>query len=183
MDFWAIYHDYYQPVRYFIAGMVRDEWAADDLAQETFISAGQKLSTLREPDKVKSWLFRIARNKCLDYFRRAAASREDSNPLYEKIAESGTAKVQLRLEQCEMSSCVQEKIDRLPETYRTVLVLFDLMEMSHQEIADILDDKVGNVKVRLHRARQALKEILKQECAFELDERNVLVCIPLEDDS
>jgi len=57
------------------------------------------------------------------------------------------------------------------------------MGMSHQEIAEVLEEKQGTVKVRLHRARQALKEILEQECAFEQDERNVLVCIPREDDS
>jgi RNA polymerase sigma-70 factor (ECF subfamily) len=183
VEFWEIYHQYYQLVRSFIAGMVRDDWIAEDLAQETFVSAGQKLSSLRDPSKIKPWLFRIAHNKCLDHFRKPAVNREQTDPKGEMLAGSSPALVQIQLEQSEMSSCVQDKIARLPESYRTVLILFDLLEMSHQEIAEVLDEKVGTVKVRLHRARKALKEILSQECTFELDERNVLVCIPVEDDS
>jgi RNA polymerase sigma-70 factor (ECF subfamily) len=85
---------------------------------------------------------------------------------------------QKELEQHQMSECVQEKVRRLPESYQTVLVLFDLMEFSHQEIAEILDISVENVKVRLHRARKKLKTILEEECRFEVDERNVLICDP-----
>ena len=77
-----------------------------------------------------------------------------------------------------MGACVQDKIKLLPESYQTVLVLFDLMEFSHQEISEIIDISVDNVKVRLHRARKKLKTILEKECRFEVDERNVLVCDP-----
>jgi RNA polymerase sigma-70 factor (ECF subfamily) len=50
------------------------------------------------------------------------------------------------------------------------------MDFSHQEIAEILDISVENVKVRLHRARKKLKTILEENCQFEVDERNVLIC-------
>ena len=86
--------------------------------------------------------------------------------------------VQIQLEQKEMSDCVQDKIHLLPESQRSVLVLSDTMDLSRQEIADILGIKVGNVKVRLHRARRAFKEILENECSFAQDERNVMVCEP-----
>lgn len=54
-----------------------------------------------------------------------------------------------------------------------------LMEFSHQEIAEILEISVENVKVRLHRARKKLKTILEETCRFEVDDRNVLVCDPV----
>ena len=54
------------------------------------------------------------------------------------------------------------------------------MDFSHQEIADILGLTVENVKVRLYRARKKLKAILKDKCVFEIDERNVLVCEPVD---
>ncbi|MCB2225887.1 MAG: sigma-70 family RNA polymerase sigma factor [Desulfarculaceae bacterium] len=182
-DFREVYHRYYQPVRSFIAAMVRDQWAADDLAQETFLSAEQNLASLKEPGKLKPWLYRIARNKSLDHFRRVAASREQADERAGEGADPEQHLVQLQLERGEMSSCVREKIDKLPEAYRTVLILFDLAGMSHQEVAEVLEEKEGTVKVRLHRARKALKEILARECAFEMDERNVLVCLPVEDDA
>ena len=74
---------------------------------------------------------------------------------------------------------LQDKIRLLPESYQTVLVLFDLMEFSHQEIAEIIGISIENVKVRLHRARKKLKVILEEECRFEVDERNVLICEPV----
>ncbi len=80
-----------------------------------------------------------------------------------------------------MGECVQDKIRLLPESYQTVLVLFDLMEFSHQEIAEILDISIQNVKVRLHRAHKKLRIILEEYCRFEIDERNVLICDPAAD--
>jgi RNA polymerase sigma-70 factor (ECF subfamily) len=85
----------------------------------------------------------------------------------------------MEFEQHQMSACVQDKIRLLPDSYQTVLVLFDLMEFSHQESAEILDISIENVKVRLHRARRKLKTILEQECKFEVDERNVFICLPV----
>ncbi len=86
--------------------------------------------------------------------------------------------VQKAFEQHQMSECVQVEIDRLPESLRTVLLMADRMEFSHREIAEILGITVENVKVRLHRARKRLKELLERKCTFETDERNVLVCQP-----
>jgi RNA polymerase sigma-70 factor (ECF subfamily) len=86
---------------------------------------------------------------------------------------------QKELEKHQMGECVQEKVRQLPESYQSVLVLFDLMEFRHQETAEILDISIENVKVRLHRARKKLKTILEQECRFEVDERNVLICDPV----
>jgi RNA polymerase sigma-70 factor (ECF subfamily) len=73
----------------------------------------------------------------------------------------------------------QDKIGLLPESYQTVIVLHDLMEFRHNEIAEILDISVENVKVRLQRARKKLKMILEEHCSFEVDKRNVLVCDPV----
>jgi RNA polymerase sigma-70 factor (ECF subfamily) len=82
-------------------------------------------------------------------------------------------------EQHQMGQCVQDKMKLLPAQYRTVLALFDLMDCSHQEIAELLNISVDNVKIRLHRARKKFKTILERECRFELDERNVLICEPV----
>jgi RNA polymerase sigma-70 factor (ECF subfamily) len=82
-----------------------------------------------------------------------------------------------------MGECVQNQISLLPESLRTVVLLFDIMEFGHQEIADILGVTVENVKVRLHRARKKLKAILEEKCTFEKDERDVLVCLPVGEES
>jgi RNA polymerase sigma-70 factor (ECF subfamily) len=87
--------------------------------------------------------------------------------------------VQKTLEQSEMSQCVQDQLNFLPDSQRNVIILAEVMDFSHQEIADILGMTVENVKIRLHRARKKFKSILEEKCTFEVDERNILVCEPL----
>jgi RNA polymerase sigma-70 factor (ECF subfamily) len=185
MEFWEIYDQYYAKVRRFILALVKDEWAADDLIQETFLKIQENLSSLRDPSKMSSWIFRIAYHLCQDHFRQLKTAQKKESIDEEKIENLGDAFVQEELvqkdlEQREMGRCVQNQIDLLPESLRTVLVLFDIMEFNHQEIADTLGITIENVKVRLHRARKKLKTILEEKCTFEKDERNVLVCNPID---
>ncbi len=179
MDFWDIYHKHYERVRKFIFTLVKDEWVADDLIQETFIKVQKNLNQLREESKLSSWIFRIAYNLCQDYFRKMSQSSKSEHVLTEKKKNFSEPLFLKTLEQQQMGECVQDKIRLLPESHQTVLALFDLMDFSHQEIAEILDISVENVKVRLHRARKKLKTILEEECRFEVDERNVLICDPV----
>ena len=189
MEFWEIYDPYYSRVRRFILALVKDEWVADDLIQETFLRIQNNLENLRDPSKLSSWIFRIAYNLCQDHFRQLKKSckeermdQEGMEDFKESLVQKGP-NIQKELEQRQMGECVQNQINLLPESLRTVVVLFDIMEFSHQEIADILGITIKNVKVRLHRARKKLKPILEEKCSFERDERNVLVCLPVEEGS
>ena len=178
MDFSQVYDAHFHQIRTFILKMVGDEWIADDLSQETFIRVRKKLDGLRDFSKLKSWIFRIARNLCLDYFRSRVNKNTDLQ-ISDAMPGDNQSNVQMKLEQNQMSSCVVDKIDLLPETLKEVLVLSEIEELNHQEIADILNINVGNVKVRLHRARRTMKEILQDNCRFERDERNVMICQPM----
>ncbi len=179
MEFLEIYDRYYTRVRYFILALVRDEWASDDLAQETFIRVQRSLHTLHDRSKPASWVFRIAYNLCQDHFRSRKRTISNECELSEATGGFKEALVQKKLEQCEMGACVQNVVRLLPAPLQSVITLFDMAELSHREIAEILDITVDNVKVRLHRARKKLKALLEERCAFEVDERNVLVCEPL----
>jgi len=188
MEFWEIYDQYYAKVRKFILALVKDEWVADDLTQETFLRIQNSLSNLKDPSKLSSWIFRIAYNLCQDHFRQLKRLRkeeridqEEMEDFKEALIQKGPD-IQKELEQRQMGECVQNQINLLPEYPRMVLLLYDIMEFSHQEVADILGVTVENVKVRLHRARKKLKSILEQKCNFERDERNVLVCIPASEE-
>ncbi|MGA2317211.1 MAG: RNA polymerase sigma factor [Thermodesulfobacteriota bacterium] len=185
MEFWDIYDQYYVKVRRFILTLVKDEWVADDLIQETFLKIQNNLKSLKDPSKLSSWIFSIAYHLCQDHFRKLKRSRKEERIDQEEMEEFKEAliqkglDIQKELEQRQMGECVQNQVNLLPESLRTVLILFDIMEFSHQEIADILGITVKNVKVRLHRARKRLKPILEEKCSFERDERNVLVCLPI----
>ncbi len=88
--------------------------------------------------------------------------------------------IQKELEQRQMGQCIQDQMSVLPESMRTVLVLYDVMGFNHSEVAEILGVTTENAKVKLHRARKKFKGILEEKCTLEVDERNVLVCEPEE---
>ena len=178
-NFWEIYDQHYASVRNFILIIVKDEWVADDLIQETFIKVQRKLPQLKDSSKLSSWIVRIAHNLCQDHFRKMSRISTKEKAFAEKGRILSEPIFHKELEQHQMGQCVQDKMKLLPEQYRTVLALFDLMDCSHQEIADLLDISLENVKVRLHRARKKFKTILEKECKFELDDRNVLICEPV----
>jgi RNA polymerase sigma-70 factor (ECF subfamily) len=178
LNFYSIFNQYHDRLKKFVTITVKNEWVVDDIVQEAFVRAHSKIDTLKDHDKIGSWLFRIAYRLCMDHFRK-----ESRNPLEEitdfrGVNTSDYSTTERKLEQHQMSVCVQNQMLLLPENYRTVIWLFDVLGFKLKEIADILELSVENVKIRLHRARKKLKSILSQKCSFEKDERNVLVCEP-----
>jgi len=180
MDFQDIYHHHEPKVKQFIRALVRDDWVADDLVQETFISVQKNLDRLRDPSRLSAWVYRIAYNRCQDHFRRLGQAAKQEQVLSQKTDMLSEPLFLKAYDQHQMGACVRHKVSLLPEKYRSVLVLFDLLDFSHKEIAEILDISVDNVKVRLHRGRRQLKTILRNACRLENDERNVLICEPIE---
>jgi RNA polymerase sigma-70 factor (ECF subfamily) len=178
MDFWEVYDRYYSRVRAYAASMLRDATSSDDVVQETFMRAQAHLDGLRDPDRVVAWLFRIAHNVCMDYLRAQQSSHIDADVEPDTACHCEAGSVQRDLERREMSACVRDRIDHLPATDRAVVLLHDIMGLSHQEVGDVLGIDPGTAKVRLHRARTRLRTLLEDACSFEHDEENVLVCEP-----
>ena len=183
MELLEIHDRYYDRVKKFISRLVKDAWIAEDLAQETFIRVEKNIGSVRDPSKLSPWVFRIAYNLCQDHFKSRKTKLHDSGGMEVLLRPFAEVTVQKDLEQHQMGACVQEQIHLLPEPQRAVLILYDLMGFNHAEVAEILEITKANAKVRLYRARKALKSILEEKCTFELDERNVLVCEPLENNN
>ena len=172
----ALDDDYPRILRY-VRRIVRDQADAEDLAQETFLRAYRARDTLRDPEARLTWLYRIATHVCFDRLRQRARRPVESEPSLEETdpADAGPALQQV-IEQNEMSACVQDFLASLPDSYRAVILLHDLHELTGPEIAGLLDISLPTVKIRLHRARAKLRAALEAGCAFSRDERGVLVC-------
>jgi RNA polymerase sigma-70 factor (ECF subfamily) len=148
---------------------------AEEVAQETLLKVFESAEQLREPDKVKSWVFRIAKNACLMKRRKSifAPSRElsldelmptkrqDGNQVQIEIADWSSLPDGKAL-QSEMKGLLEKAIRELPEIYRSVILLRDMEELSTQEAAQILDVSDDVVKTRLHRARLAIRQTLDE---------------------
>lgn len=173
MDWQDFYQTYKLPLRRFISYFIGDYGAAEDLVQETFIKAKRAYQSLKDEKAVKNWLYAIARNCCLDYLRQHKQKQEQI-PLPEDLASH--LSVTLKIEQKEMSQCVQNFIKTLPEPDRSLLLLKDIEGFSFQEVATIVKMPVGAAKVATTRAREKLKQVLNEHCEFFYDERSVLRC-------
>ena len=181
MEFWEIYDGHYARVHSYATSMLRDRSAAEDVVQETFLRVQRSLAEVREPDKVSPWVFRIAHNLCVDLLRARKSSPIDHRAEPDEQCSFGeAASPENDVERGRMGACVLEKIAQLKESHRSILLLCDIMELPQQEVAEILGLEIGAVKVRLHRARTKLREVLRTECAFTRDERDVFVCEPVK---
>jgi RNA polymerase sigma-70 factor (ECF subfamily) len=170
--------DYNRIFRY-IMSMVRDTAEAEDLTQETFLRAYRARNSLQDEGAQTAWLYRIATNVCLDRFRQSArrAPMESETDLdHVEVAEPDTLSLQQVIERDEMSACVQRYLNRLSDSYRAVILLHDMHELTSPEIAQLLGESLSAVKIRLHRARRKLGIALEAGCAFSYDERSVLTC-------
>ncbi|MCP3924189.1 MAG: RNA polymerase sigma factor [Desulfobacterales bacterium] len=169
---------YYDSLKRFVQFHVKKQWIAEDIVQESFMKAHKNIDSLNDKAKAKPWLYKIAWNLCLNFFKKNKKEPEfllDQN----KVA-SYLTDIQSKMEQDEMGDCVQNKIQKLPIKLKQVLSLYDIEEFSHKDISLILDISVETTKTRLHRARKALKEILQRECSFQRDNRDIFVCLPKE---
>lgn len=143
---------------------------AQDAVQEAFLSAFRALDGFDGQCRVVTWLHRIAVNAALMKLRRARRRPEAPiDELLPQFDETGhhlcsvepwRPEALAELEREEVRSSVRAAIDRLPDSYRMVLLLRDIEEMSTGETARVLGLSENAVKVRLHRARQALRTVL-----------------------
>jgi RNA polymerase sigma-70 factor (ECF subfamily) len=175
----TLFKGHYNRVLRYIVSMVHDAAEAEDLAQETFLRAYRRRDSLRDEGAQTAWLYKIATHVCLDRLRQYArrAPMEADTDLDEiDVAEPDTPSLQKTIECDEMSACVQSYLNGLSDSYRAVILLHDVYELTSPEIAHLLNESLANIKIRLHRARRKLRTVLEAGCAFAYDERNVLTC-------
>ena len=147
--------------------MLGNKQEAEDIAQEAFVRAYINLHSYDQKRKFSTWLYRIATNLCIDrirkkkpdYYLDAQVPGTDGLDMYSQIAADEKLPEET-VEQMELQDRIQYEISRLPDKYRSVIVLKYIEELSLQEISEILDMPLGTVKTRIHRGREALRKQL-----------------------
>lgn len=156
---------------------------ASDAAQEALVRIYTRLGKFRGDAAFSTWLFRVVTNTCLDELRRRGRLRhasldepvEHDEGILPRQPMAATDSPMDLAERHEVQEAVQRAIQQLPEDYRTVVVLRDLRDYSYHEIAAILGTSVGTIKSRLHRARCALRVVLRTKEAARLGIERVAV--------
>ena len=146
---------------------------AEEITQDTFLRAYQKLSTLKNPSQFLRWLYVIANRLCLNWLRKHKPAKQlqslEDTPM-EEVAKSAYARYVLEQRETEATEhrfeIVKKLLEKLPEGERTVMTLYYLGEMTTKEISKFLGVSVETIRLRLHRARKRLQdeeELLIQE--------------------
>jgi RNA polymerase sigma-70 factor (ECF subfamily) len=147
---------YQKPLRYFINRLLSNSELAEEAFQETWLTVIRQICSLRKPETFAAWLYRIAHSRVYQELRRkkllsnlnenlpAANVTEDDSDLFEDIE---------KLHRC---------LDKLRPEHKEVLMLRFLEQMSHEQIADVIDCNPGTVKSRIYYAKLALKKEMEK---------------------
>ena len=155
------YQHWVYNIAYGILGHHQD---AEDVAQDAFLSVWENIGKFEFRSRFSTWLYRIVKNKCFNqidqYQRRKTDPMEidDTQPW----VPLDTATPEDEALRSEEKDIVHTALAKLKDSYREILVLRELRELSYEEISEILDCTLGRVKSRLHEARKALKTELER---------------------
>lgn len=180
IDFNKTYTEFHPKILNYISHLT-DNHTAEDITQEVFEKVNRNLDNFRGESKLSTWIYRIATNTVLDKlksrsFRHSSEDFDHETEDRDVWADRKKNLVDQQLIRKEMSECVTEYIYRLSRDYRTVLILSEIEGFKNKEIAEILGISLETVKIRLHRARAALKKELDEGCNFYHNEQNILAC-------
>jgi RNA polymerase sigma-70 factor (ECF subfamily) len=180
-DAGALFRTYHDRIYRYVLRMVKNPAEAEDLTQDTFLHAYRGRDALRDPAAVRGWLYRIATHTCLDRLRQrqppVSVDSPEATPRVASAASPAPSGLEIT-ERKETSACVQRCLDFLPDNYRTVILLYEAHSLTAAEIASLLGLTVTTVKMRLHRARRMLLQVMECGCAVSTDDKGVPVCQP-----
>ena len=171
-EFVTAFHHKLSQYSFLMCGQRED---AEEVAQETLLKVFESIDQLRDPSRLKSWVFRIAKNECLMKRRKSAFAPAVELSLDElrpnrvgdgesrgiEIADWSSLPEDLLLD-AELRDALTHAIRQLPETYRSVVLLRDVEGLATEEAAEVLEISPDAVKTRLHRGRLALRREMDQ---------------------
>lgn len=157
---------YQSQIFYAAMNIVKNREFAEDISQDAFLKAYEKLYALQDREHFYPWLKRITVNLALNHYDRGKRivdiETEDSESSYFDTITSGESPEDFLIKD-ELKKYVRMFVDGLPERLRTVIILREVEDMSYEEIADVLNIPLGTVRSRLFNARQIIKERLVKQ--------------------
>lgn len=155
----------------YIWRMISHREDAEDLTQEVFMRAFASIKMFRRESNLRTWLYRIASNLCVDRYRRRKLEKQWIAPLeVKREADEPSETIEMpdsrhdpqrNFARSELQSEVQKALLRLPDKLRSAIVLYDVEGLSYEEIALVVECPIGTVKSRIYHARLRLKGYLK----------------------
>lgn len=163
----SIWNDYKDELYFFILKKVKNKTAANDIFQNTFLKIHKNLPTLKDEDKIKAWIFQIARNEIINWINKEAVYTDESTVLQEVDKHN-----------YQDICCFDKFINNLPTIYEEVIELVYIKGYKQKEASQILGISLANVKARIRRAKAILKQNFNECCKYDLDKNGLLMGEP-----
>ena len=155
-----LYKLYYKPMYSVCMRLMNNEADAEDVMQEAFLNAFKKIDTYKGEVSFGAWLKKIVINRSLDYLKKRKMKFEEINEKTNKFID-----YQMETKEVNMK-VIKDAIQKLPDGYRVVLSLYLIEGYDHEEISEILGISNSNSRTQFLRAKNKLKEILKDKEVF-----------------
>lgn len=157
-----IWNEFAEKLGQFIRSRVADPATAEDIRQNVFVKIHRRLDKLKDPAKLESWVYQIARNAVIDHYRTGKPTLEwtETMPVDNEVAAP---------ELDELKAAFRRMIHGLPQPYREAVILTELEGWSQQQLALHLGMSLSGAKSRVQRGRAQLKQWLQECCTFEFD--------------
>ena len=165
MDVEKVWKDLNVRLLRFIQSKVSDRGDAEDILQDVFAQLLANTDKLSDTSKLDSWLFRVARNRVIDYYRKRTDLPLDAS----QAAQEPAPQEQEENRNREVAAWLKTVLPELSTSYAEALVLHDMYGYKHREIAQQLHVSVSGSKTGVQRGRKQLRAVLEQCCDFQLD--------------
>lgn len=162
-----IWKKFHNSLLFFIQKRIKKKEDANDILQEVFVKIAQSNIDTTSVEKLTSWVYTIARNCIIDYWRSNKTDLEKISSL--EFDPAQIVEYSNKTEVTSLTGCVKKMIKHLPEKYSDVFILYETEKLTHKQIAEKLNISVSGSKTRLQRAREKLRELLVSCCKVESD--------------
>ena len=164
-----VWQEYISKLNGFILNRVKNKDDAEDILQDTLTKAIGKIGTLKNCDKLNSWLFQIARNTIIDHYRKKSKYKLDeiNDDLIGELTEDNELK--------KFSSCIIPFINTLSSNYKDIIYMNEIENLSYKEISEKLNISMSALKSRVIRGRKLLKESFQNCCKVETNSYGTIV--------
>lgn len=177
MDIEKIYKNFSKKLRAFISKRINNPTDLDDILHEVFLKIHNNIGTLKNYEKLESWIYQITRNTIVDHYR----SKKELNSYEEESNTIKKGKEDAILEYIEenphkrIAKGLKEFIDQLPDIYKEAITLIEYEGLTQKQMAEKLGISLANAKSRVQRARKMLKDLLMKCCHFEFDKYGTII--------
>jgi len=172
-----IYKQYYSRLFSFIDSKIHNKEDTKDILSEVFIKIYTNIDRLDSDEKLTSWIFTIARNTIIDFYRKNNKNQNniefDEECIFEEKDQSSVIN--------ELSKCIEPIINSLAPKYAQALYLSEIKELKQKEIADILNISSSNIKSIIFRGKKQIKEKLLQCFSYKYDNFGNIIDVDSKD--